>query len=93
MAMGQTSGSLASGTGMTAITIALATAVQVIDYWVFGEHASLTNEQAGAFAVLLYPFVHLFYAKIGYDPRGAAVDKPPDEPATPLPASSGTPTP
>lgn len=67
MAMGQTSGSVASGTGMMGVTMALATVIQLFVYWKF-DHATITDEQSNALALLIYPFIHIMYSWIGYNP-------------------------
>lgn len=67
MATPSTSGSVASGTGITAITLALSSVIQMVVFWVF-DHAAINNDQAAACALLAYPFVHYAYAKIGYNP-------------------------
>lgn len=85
MAMGQTSGSVASGTGMMGVTMALATVIQLFVWWKF-DHASITDEQSNALALLLYPFIHLIYAKIGYNtepPKPETPAAPEVKPATP----------
>lgn len=76
---------MASGTGITAITLALSTVIQLVVYWLF-DHASITADQASALALLLYPFVHYGYARIGYNPNngnGNGAKPPPPPEVTP----------
>ena len=52
---------VASGTGSAAITQALGIAVQLAMFYTLD--ASITNEQAAALAILMFPFVHAVMRK------------------------------
>ena len=73
------SGQLASATG----SVGIVSAIGIVAQWVLGLFTiTITNDQAAALSILLFPFAHLLFIKVGasLDDRQPRDRRPGDKP-------------